>query len=135
MDNKGFIKPSDLSIGLNSVWIVEEEFVDDRISSDFIHHFSKEIPLDNGIIRNPKNGNFILNPTVENSDDSYKGSYEVSSDFTGLFLEKRDCEMTAAALNDKEFKKAEKMYDELLAKADTLQETIIKFYEERKKFN
>lgn len=129
---KGYIKPANLSIGLGKVFIVEEELVDDRISSEFIHHYAKELPLDNGIVRNPKNGNFILNPSVEKEEED-NNSYEIPPDFTGLFLDERDCKMTASALNDKEYKKAEKMYDELLAKADTLQDTIMKFYKDLKK--
>lgn len=127
---KGYIRPDNLSIGLEKVFIVEEQLVDDRISKEFIHYYVKEISLSNGIIRNPKNGNFILNPSIEGENDN---SYEVSSDFTGLFIDKRDCEITASALNDKELKKAERICDELLNKADTLQNTIIKFYEDLKK--
>lgn len=131
MDTIGYIKPANLSIGLQKVWIVGEEFVDDRISSEFIHYFPEEISLNNGIVRNPKNGNFILNPKMEGETED--NSYEVSPDFTGLFKEKRDCQMTAAHLNEKELKRAEALVEEYFNKADTLQNTVMKFYKDLKK--
>lgn len=109
----------ELSTGMNTVWMIKEDFIDKSISNEHTYHFPVKIDL-LGVVK--QGDKHIINPFTD--------KVEVDSNNRCFYPTKQVCNNICEAMNTKSLRNAESFRDDLMQRADTLDNTVIKFYKE-----